>query len=93
MVKLAQTHHMQKLHQLKAFFRDSTVAKWKKALGLVGLVYLLSPLDFLPDAVPLIGWLDDIGVLSAIAAYTLRQVSHHAALKEKEVNTAVSARQ
>jgi uncharacterized membrane protein YkvA (DUF1232 family) len=27
------------------------------------LLYVLSPIDFLPDVVPVLGWLDDLGVL------------------------------
>jgi uncharacterized membrane protein YkvA (DUF1232 family) len=27
------------------------------------LLYVLSPIDFLPDVIPVVGWLDDIGVL------------------------------
>jgi len=28
------------------------------------LVYVLSPVDFIPDVIPILGWLDDLGVLS-----------------------------
>jgi hypothetical protein len=46
-------------------------ATWKRALiGVLALLYVVSPLDILPDWIPLVGWLDDIGVL----AWAARQV-------------------
>jgi hypothetical protein len=46
-------------------------ATWKRAvIGVLALLYLLSPLDLVPDWIPLVGWLDDIGVL----AWAARQV-------------------
>lgn len=29
------------------------------------LIYVLSPIDFLPDFIPLLGWIDDIGAIVA----------------------------
>ncbi|WP_304517677.1 YkvA family protein [Cecembia rubra] len=39
-----------------------------KTLGLIvlGLVYFITPLDFIPDFMPLIGFADDLSVLIAI---------------------------
>jgi uncharacterized membrane protein YkvA (DUF1232 family) len=34
---------------------------------LLGFLYLLSPLDIIPDFLPLIGWLDDLLVLVYVA--------------------------
>ena len=36
---------------------------------IIALVYVLSPIDFIPDIIPIIGWIDDIVV--AIGAYYL----------------------
>lgn len=44
-------------------FRDPRVPMWKKAVPLLALVYIVSPFDFLPDLIPGMGQLDDIGVL------------------------------
>lgn len=30
---------------------------------LVALIYIISPLDFIPDVIPLVGWLDDLAAL------------------------------
>lgn len=46
-------------------------AKWKRAIiALLAFLYIISPLDLIPDVVPVIGWLDDLGVL----AWAARQV-------------------
>ena len=39
---------------------------------LLALVYLLSPLDFLPDAIPGLGQLDDAAVLLSVLWYVIR---------------------
>lgn len=31
-----------------------------------GGLYVISPLDFVPDIFPIIGWLDDIGVITFV---------------------------
>lgn len=31
---------------------------------LAALVYLVSPVDLVPDVVPILGWLDDLGIVS-----------------------------
>lgn len=33
-------------------------------LMVMALLYTISPIDFIPDIFPVLGWLDDIGVLS-----------------------------
>jgi len=45
-------------------------APWKsKALAIGALVYLVSPIDAIPDAIPFFGLSDDVGViLAAVAA-------------------------
>lgn len=32
-------------------------------LIVLGLIYIISPLDLIPDVVPIVGWLDDLVVL------------------------------
>lgn len=45
--------------------------KYKMNIGigaLIALIYVLIPVDFVPEAVPVIGWIDDlIAILLAIA--------------------------
>ena len=42
--------------------RDPTVPKTAKLALAAAVVYLASPLDLLPDVVPLLGWVDDVMV-------------------------------
>ena len=42
---------------------DVRVSIWPKALLGAGAVYVLSPLDLIPDVVPVIGEVDDLVVL------------------------------
>lgn len=39
-------------------------AKWKRVIiAVLAMIYVISPLDLIPDFIPIIGWLDDLGVL------------------------------
>ena len=46
--------------------RDPRVSIWPKALLVVGVLYLLSPIDLIPDALPVIGEVDDLVVLVVV---------------------------
>ena len=39
---------------------DRRVPIWSKLIIPGGLVYIFSPIDFMPDIIPILGWLDDI---------------------------------
>ncbi len=44
--------------------RDRRVSPWLKIIPVVGLLYLISPFDLIPDiALPIVGELDDAAVL------------------------------
>lgn len=56
------------------YMRDGRVPLWRKLAGVLAVVYFLSPVDALPDIIPVLGWLDDVGVLSAAALFMMREV-------------------
>jgi uncharacterized membrane protein YkvA (DUF1232 family) len=46
-----------------ALLRDPRVPIWAKAIPVVGILYVLSPLDFIPDVLPILGQLDDLAIV------------------------------
>lgn len=63
------------------FLRDKAVPLWKRGLGILAALYVASPLDLIPDWIPVIGWLDDLGVLALCSWYFIREVRKHAAAR------------
>jgi len=49
-----------------AMLRDPATPFVSKALAVAALVYLVFPVDFVSDLIPLVGWLDDGVVLLAL---------------------------
>ena len=46
---------------------------WKVALIILAALYIIFPIDFIPDIIPVIGWIDDIVVsLGAIWLFLKR---------------------
>jgi uncharacterized membrane protein YkvA (DUF1232 family) len=43
--------------------KDNSKPVWVRWVAVFCLVYVISPIDFLPDIIPVIGWLDDIIVI------------------------------
>jgi len=64
--------------QVLGYFRDPRVANWRKLLGLVAVLYTAWPLDAIPDFIPGLGWLDDVGMLGLAAAWMVREIRRHA---------------
>jgi uncharacterized membrane protein YkvA (DUF1232 family) len=66
-------------------FRGELVALWRaffapetpfhlKALMLLVPLYLVSPIDLIPDVVPLFGWLDDMVVVPLLVSWIFRML-------------------
>jgi len=45
-------------------FRRKETPSWAKNIIIGVLGYLISPIDFIPDLTPIIGYTDDVGILS-----------------------------
>ena len=67
--------------KLVRYVRDPGVSLWRKLAGVGALAYLVMPLDAIPDVMPIVGWLDDLGVLSAAAWFIVREVKRHSVTK------------
>ena len=73
-------------------FRTELVTLWRafvapgtplhlKALMLLVPLYLVSPIDLIPDVVPLLGWLDDFIVIPMLVSWIVRTLPHTAPVK------------
>lgn len=66
-----------------AMFRDLLTRRYRNwptgtlVGGLLGLVYLVNPLDFIPDALPGIGVIDDTLVVGVFLAFLSRDVKKY----------------
>jgi len=68
-----------------AMMRDPRSPRGAKVAAVLALLYVLSPVDLVPDALPLLGWLDDgvVAVLLLRLAMQLLPPELHAALRAK----------
>ena len=82
------------LGDIKLYFKmlsDIFTGKYKKIpvgtiAAIVGtLLYVLSPVDLIPDFIPVIGYLDDAAILAACLNFTRFDVEEYK--KEKEEDT------
>lgn len=49
-----------------------------KALMLLVPAYLLSPIDLIPDVIPLLGWIDDFVVIPLLVSWIVRMLPQQA---------------
>src|SRR5262245_41482556 len=77
--------------------REPRVPLMAKAVPLLGALYLVSPLDLVPDIFPLLGQIDDVSLILIALAVFLRLsppeavAFHRAAIAESRPYTPMSA--
>lgn len=54
---------------LYRYIKDDSVNWYRKLIVVAALVYFISPIDTIPDLAPLVGYLDDLGVVMAAIKY------------------------
>jgi uncharacterized membrane protein YkvA (DUF1232 family) len=60
--------------QLWEHLNSGSVSKTEKVLIIAALLYLISPVDFVPDWIPVAGLLDDAGIAALVLDYVLKRV-------------------
>ena len=60
--------------QLWDRLNSGNVSTAEKLVIIAALLYLISPVDLISDAIPVLGWLDDLGVAGIALNYVLRRV-------------------
>lgn len=84
-------------HALYLASRDPRVPWYAKALALVVAGYALSPIDLIPDFIPVIGFLDDVilvplGILLVVRMVPPEIMAEHRQLAEAAQDRPVSRR-
>ena len=51
---------LSRLKTIVALMRNPKVSSFPKILVAGAIVYVLMPIDVIPDSAPVVGWLDDI---------------------------------
>jgi len=51
------------------YMQDNFVSWHRKAIVIAALIYFISPIDAIPDVAPLFGYLDDLGVITALLKF------------------------
>lgn len=64
------------LRALARYYRDPSASILGKLVIFLALVYVVVPVDLIPD-VPLVGWLDDLGVMGLATAWLARVVARY----------------
>ena len=65
------------LAKIRLYFRllfDRKTPRYVKLLIFIGILYLIMPMDLLPDNIPFLGLVDDITIGSALIALALHLV-------------------
>lgn len=75
---------LQPLYSVYRLILRNPKYRWLVILGSV--IYLLSPLDFATDVIPLVGWIDD-GVIATLLVTEVSQIL----LEQRQVRRAKSA--
>ena len=64
---------------------DSDTPVWAKGIIFGALGYFISPIDAIPDTLPVVGYTDDLGVLVAALSAVASYIKEEHTFKAKEV--------
>jgi uncharacterized membrane protein YkvA (DUF1232 family) len=71
------------LGQLWRAFRATETPMHLKVLMLLVPLYLLSPIDLIPDFIPLAGWLDDIVIVPTLVSWIVSMLPKTAPVRPR----------
>ncbi len=72
--QIKNTGLLKKSRQLWEVLTGNKTTRTEKVLIFGALLYLLSPVDAVPDVFPVLGWLDDLGVAGLVLGYLTRKL-------------------
>lgn len=57
--------------------RDKEAPLWPKVLVVLAVVYVVWPADLVPDVVPVLSWVDDMGVVLVLRLLLHREIARY----------------
>ncbi len=72
--RVRNTGLLERASQLWTYLTSGQVTAGDKAIIIGALLYLICPLDLMPDWFPVFGWLDDLGVAGFALSYLLKKI-------------------
>lgn len=81
--KIAGSEVIGKALQLYYTMQLPSTPVWAKVVIIAALGYFISPIDAIPDAIPVVGYADDLGVLVAALATVSSYVTDEVKAKAK----------
>ncbi len=63
-----------KIAQLYLSVKSKDTPWYAKVLGSIAIAYALSPIDLIPDFIPIIGYLDDLIILPILVFFTIKLI-------------------
>ena len=70
--------------------RDPRTPWYAKAIILFVVAYALSPIDLIPDFIPVLGYLDDLIIVPAGIALALKMIPPHVMIESREFARSVN---
>jgi uncharacterized membrane protein YkvA (DUF1232 family) len=64
------------------------IPSWAIAAVAFGLLYLVDPVELVPDVIPVIGYLDDVAVITLILKLVKTELERYATWKRTRTNSA-----
>jgi uncharacterized membrane protein YkvA (DUF1232 family) len=73
-----------KSYVLAFAYRDNRTSWYAKFMIVITLGYLLSPIDFIPDFTPILGYLDDLIILPLLITISIKLIPNQVLVESKE---------
>jgi len=74
------------LKKMYRMLKDKNVPWYLKASIITALAYFISPVDAIPDIAPIVGYLDDAGVIASVVAILKSELDNYDDYDNNEKN-------
>jgi len=73
-LKMKSKHLKKEITAIYYAYQHSKVTRFPKAVMLFTLGYALSPIDLIPDFIPILGYVDDLLILPALISLSIKLI-------------------